>query len=308
MRILCTGSAGFIGKHTCELLYKYDYGVMGIDKNDVHPSTVSNYQRRALNILECDDLSRAFDEWKPEAILHLAANSSLRKGIEDPVYDARNNIIGTINVLQEMKNHGCKRIVFASTSAVYSSTYADLRTEGDPIEPITPYGISKAACEMYIRASGLDYAILRYANVYGPGQKPIGENILIARALAYFSNGAEFQINGDGFQTRDWIYVEDVARANLMALESDIVNLVANISTNKITCVGEIVGMLMAMMDKPFHHIKRGPPIEDELRHVVMNNVVAKKVLGWTPEIDIQEGLQRTVEAWKKSESSIPVS
>lgn len=297
MKILVTGSSGFIGQHTVKILIEDGHEIFGLDRNYIHHHKWCAF----CDITNPDEVNDAFEVFKPDAVLHLAANSSLQKGIEDPVYDAQNNIIGTINVLQAAKEHGCKRIVFASTSAVYDPFIRIPYREDDPPRPFTPYGVSKLACENYIKISGLDYLILRYGNVYGPGQKPLGENILIARAIAHMINGEPFMINGDGEQIRDWIFVDDVARANLRALKyvGALKSWTMNISTGRghsVNIVMEILKNIIGFKDE----IKHGPAIGGEINEVVMNNNDAIVQLGWDHRVKLIDGLERTVKAWKK--------
>lgn len=294
MRILVTGAHGFIGKHTCDLLIKEGHSIFDVDIADHLPNKT--------NILDFPKLSGNFEWFKPDAVLHLAANSSLRKGIEDPVYDAMNNIIGTLNVLKAMKESGCNRIVFASTSAVYDPFEDPPFIESTLLYPITPYGISKLSCEMYIRTLAPRYVILRYGNVYGPGQTPLGENILIARAIAHMIDGEPFKVNGDGQQERDFIYVEDVARANLLALTNPV-NFVGslNVSTGRGTSVNQVVRSLKRLT---LHRgkIERGPEIKGETRVVIMKSDAIEKRLGWLLMINLEKGLKRTVESWMSSQ------
>ena len=296
MKILVTGAAGFIGRHTLKVLTEAGHLVRPLDRQSGYAIA---HDEIWVDIRNAEQLIMAFNAFKPDTVLHLAANSSLQKGIEDPVYDAENNIIGTLNVLQAMKEHGCKRIVFASTSAVYDPWGSSFFTEISSVKPITPYGVSKLACENYIRISGLDFVILRYGNVYGPGQKPLGENILIARALSHMIDGEPFKINGDGEQVRDWIFVEDVAKANLKAIENEY-NFVGtlNISSGMGHSINTIIKMLKH--ETGFEgEIEHGPTIGGELREVVMDNSNAVKLLGWDREVHLEPGLKRTVEAWK---------
>jgi UDP-glucose 4-epimerase len=147
-----------------------------------------------------------------DAICHQAAQPSLRRSIDDPAHDALVNIVGTINVIQAAKACGA-HVVFASTSAVYDPAGGAF-TEDSPIRPNLPYGIAKATAEQYLQHSGISHTILRYGNVYGPRQIQVGENQLIPHCLAHILDGKPFVINGDGEQTRDFVYVEDIARAN----------------------------------------------------------------------------------------------
>lgn len=296
MKICVTGANGFIGSHTVNKLAEQGHKIMSIDRHgfiNFEPS--SNISHVNMDVTDYKLLRKFFDREEPEAILHLAANSSLQRSVTDALYDAYNNVIGTVTVLGLAQRYKC-RFVFASTSAVYGPRAFGSYSEQDAVQPQVPYGVSKAAGEMYVRCSGLSYAVLRYGNVYGPGQKPLGENILIARALAHLIDGKPFKINGDGKQVRDWIFVGDVADANIKALLSDVSGTF-NISTGKGVSVDDIM-IILKKLAKHEGEIEHGPAQKGELRSVVMDSSNAKAMLGWYPKTRLGDGLRRTYIEW----------
>jgi UDP-glucose 4-epimerase len=308
MRVVVTGSAGFVGRHTIRRLLEAGHRILGIDRN--LPAYTGDpfgaYKPMAWDITDYAGMETAFKRFRPDAVLHLAANASLQKSLELPFHDAHHNIFGTLSVLQAASRSGCKRIVMASTSAVYGPKEDGLYLETDPVAPQSPYGVSKAAAEMYCACSGLSWVALRYGNVYGPGQKPLGENILIARALAHILDGEPFQINGDGEQVRDWVYVKDVAEANLKALESDETGSF-NVATGHGASVNEIVQQLL-MITGSTKVITYAPAKSGELRSVVMLIGGTRVRLDWEPEVSLAEGLQATVHAWKVERAEQPAT
>jgi UDP-glucose 4-epimerase len=298
MKICVTGSKGFIGKHTVKKLVDKGHDVISIDRHGSNSfGFSSNICHTAGSVTDPKFVLAVFKRDPPDAVLHLAANSSLQRSVKDALYDAYQNVIGTLVMVGAAQRYKCKRFVFASTSAVYGPRAFGAYTEQDTVLPQVPYGISKAAGEMYIRASELSYAVLRYGNVYGPGQKPLGENILIARALAHLIDDEPFKINGDGEQLRDWVYVEDVADANITALFSDVSGTF-NISTGRGTSVNDIITILRRLVNKGVKPIKHGPAKPGELREVIMDSHDAQTMLGWRAKTQLAEGLKRTYQAW----------
>ena len=298
-RICVTGANGFIGRHTIRKLIEAGHKVIGIDRNlpNRQGAGFGKYKPFRADIRDAATLAGIFQQEQPEAVLHLAANSSLQHSISWPVEDADHNVMGTLRLLGVARTYDVKRFVFASTSAVYGPQDSGMYSEDDLVQPQVPYGVSKAAGEMYVRSSGLSYAILRYGNVYGPKQKPLGENILIARALAHMKDGEPFSINGDGEQTRDWIYVEDVVDANLAALFSSA-DGTFNVSTGVGISVNEVIDRLRAIVG--FHEvIEHNPPSKGELRNVILKSRLAREKLGWRSVIPLEIGLRATAEAWK---------
>lgn len=300
MKICVTGAKGFIGSHTVKKLVEEGNEVLAIDRSGNNDFGYSkNVNQVRIDVTDKQFLQNVFERERPDAILHLAANSSLQLSITDAPYDAFNNVIGTVTMLGMAQRYKVKRFVFASTSAVYGPLESGRYKEDDPVIPQVPYGVSKAAGEMYIRCSGLSYAILRYGNVYGPGQKPLGENILIARALAHMINNKDFKINGDGEQVRDWVYVEDVADANLAALFPAFSdgNGTFNIATGEGVSVNAIIHELKYLVGYK-REIEHGPSVGGELKSVIMDSNYAKVMLGWEAKTGLVDGLSETQRAW----------
>lgn len=295
MKVLCTGSLGFIGRHVVSTLLSAGHEVRPTDKKpEPHMASSGIW----VDITNFNQLEMIFQNNKFDAIIHLAAQPSLQTSIENPIHDANVNIIGTLNLLELCKRHEVNRFVFAGTSAVYAPKEDGIYQENDAVGPLAPYGVSKATAERYIQISGLSYAILRLGNVYGPGQEPLGVNQLIPRALAHIYQEKHFVINGDGEQKRDFVYVKDVADAFVKAVESDVDGVfnVANGLSWKVFDVLELVKFHTGF-DKKFVH---GPEQEGELRNVVLPSHFAYNKLGWKAETSLDDGIAKTVKAWPK--------
>ena len=294
MNILLTGARGFIGRHTLLALLEAGHKVRPLDRKP-DPSMASG--GIWYDITDWGRLEIVFDTNDAcGAIIHLAANASLQRSIEAPAFDADQNVIGTLNVLDLAMKYGAKRFVFASTSAVYAPSVGPYHEDFE-IGPQSPYGVSKAAGEMYVRQSGLPYAILRYANVYGPGQRAMGENALVARALDHLCFGTPFVVNGDGEQTRDWIHVKDVARANVLAATTDF-SATMNIGTGFEHSVNEILSTLATALDRAPWSPEHGPAKDGELRRVSLSPKRAARDMGFQAVIGIVTGLGETAVGW----------
>src|SRR5260370_15443616 len=217
MRVLVTGGAGFIGGHSCRLLQERGHEVAALDdlshgKRENVPEGVRLVVRdiRAAHVLQGE---------QPDAVLHLAAQMDVRKSVADPLFDASVNVLGTVNLLEAARRAGVKRFVFASSGgAIYGEQEIFPAPESHPRRPASPYGISKLCAEEYVAHYGLAHGLstlsLRYANVYGPGQDPLGEAGVVAIFLGQLIKGEVPTINRDGVQTRDYLHVADLARAN----------------------------------------------------------------------------------------------
>lgn len=308
MRVLVTGGAGFIGSHIVDALLLREHEVCVLDDlssgrnyeevvgrgrivfadEGVQGILASITDRYVVQDVVCD--------FRPDAICHQAAQPSLRRSIDAPAHDAAVNIIGTLNVIEAARSCNA-HVVFASTSAVYDPAGGTF-TEDSPICPNLPYGIAKATAETYLRTSGVPYTILRYGNVYGPRQVQVGENQLVPHCLAHLLNDAPFQINGDGEQTRDFVYVEDIARANVLAIEG-MAQGVFNCGKGFGVTVARVCGVLATALDrtKGFDY---GPAKAGEARHVALDSARARAVLGWQAETPLEEGLRRTIAWWKE--------
>lgn len=309
MRIIVTGFAGFVGSHTTEKLLLLGHTVLGIDnfstgKFENSPPAFmdrgGDYVYMDVNDTDVDKIIRNF---RPDAIIHLAAQAAISTSIEEPFLDMNSNIRGTLNLILVARRWNVKRFVFASTSAVYKEqAYFRSIKESDPLEPKSPYGVSKLAAEMYLRALLPSATILRYGNIYGPRQVPIGGNQVIAKMIRHFRFGDEFYIHGDGEQERDFIYVEDIVEANISAALLSGISGTYNIANGKSYSVNKIANTLAKVCGVPgykWEHDDR----QDTRRKVQMNVSAAKRDIGWYPICGLEFGLQRTVEWWEEIKS-----
>ena len=304
MRVIVTGGAGFIGSHIVDALVAAGHTVWVCD--DLSSGKMDNINPSA-RFEQCDiadpiQFLSFCGELHFDAICHQAAQSSLLRSVEEPDLDARVNILGTINVIQAARRAGA-RIVMASTSAVYAD-FPQLQPyqEDGMLNPTRPYGIAKMAAEYYVRASGLRYTILRYGNVYGPRQVPVGENQLVPRALDYIYKGAPFVVNGDGEQTRDFVYVKDISEANVKAIESGVTGIF-NAGSGKQHSVNEVLVILKELTHfaGEFRH---GPGKPNEPRRVLLDSTRAHRGLGWWATIELFYGLLWTTQ-WYREKNRI---
>lgn len=301
MKIVVTGGAGFIGSHVCDLFLSRGHEVLAID--DLSSGRVENLDPRVkLHRLDIRsrEAAQLILEQRPQALAHLAAQMDVRRSVADPRFDSDVNIGGFINLLEAAVRAGTRRVVFSSTGgAIYGEQDVYPAPEGHPQRPCSPYGVSKAAGELYLnyyrQQHGLGYVALRYANVYGPRQNPHGEAGVVAIFCDRLREGRDCTIFGDGGQTRDFVYCEDVARANLAALESDYVGAI-NIGTGLETDVNALYARLAeaAGSARPAVHAEGKP---GEQRRSCIDPALAGRILGWSPQVAIADGLARTY-AW----------
>lgn len=313
MRVLVTGGAGFIGSHIVDQLRAKGHEPFVLDnlcsgRRENLPADVP------LHVVDIGDeagVKRVFDEVRPEAVCHQAAQMSVSRSVREPVFDAQVNVIGLLHVLQESARVGVKRIVFASSGG---ALYGDVTTpvgEDHPCEPIAPYGISKLVGEHYLRfftrEHGIRTVALRYTNVYGPRQNPHGEAGVVAIFSIKMLAAEQATINGDGRYVRDYVYVEDVARANVLALEGNLSSdaMALNVGTGVGTDVNELAAEIHRLASEIRQRTGRRDPIPQprhgearagDLRSSIVSAALAGKTLGWQPTVSLTEGLQRTVE------------
>lgn len=303
MKVLVTGGAGFIGSHVADRLLADGHEVVILD--DLYTGHVEHLPAGA-RFYQMDVHSPWLDELfkieRPEAVVHHAAQASVRRSVEDPVFDASVNVLGTAALLQASAHHGVRRFLFASTGgAIYGDTDFVPTPEDAPALPVSPYGASKLAAEAYLRTfhalHGLSYAALRYANVYGPRQDPHGEAGVVAIFTERLLSGDKARINGDGKQTRDFVYVGDVADANARALASDSVGAF-NVGTAVETDINTIFVLLRGLTggDQPEEH---GPPLAGEQRRSAIDPRKIQKVMGWHPQTSLEAGLSATVQYFR---------
>lgn len=312
MRILITGGAGFIGSHIVDACLAAGHEPFVVDDlssgaRDNLPSGVTLF---VADIRDADKIAAIFDEVRPEAVSHQAAQLSVSRSVHDPVFDAQVNVVGLLNVCTHAVRVGVKRFVFASSGGVlYGDVYTPA-TEDAPANPISPYGISKWAGEQYLqffaREHGISATALRYANVYGPRQNPHGEAGVVAIFCQRLLRGDGITINGDGKYDRDYVYGPDVAQANLAALTSDRAGFRAfNLGTGVATDVNRLAQMIRDHVQAVRHRRdlgsdlpqpQHGPARAGDLRSSLVSAARAKQELGWQPQVTLAEGLCRTVE------------
>ena len=303
MKILVTGGAGFIASHVADGFIESGHDVTIID--NLSTGKKENVPERARFFLmdigseECGDLfkTESFD-----VVCHHAAQMDVRKSVDDPMFDARTNILGSLNLLQASKVYGVKTFIFASTGgAVYGEQETFPCDEKHPTRPISPYGVSKLAVEKYLyyygEEFGLRSVVLRYANVYGPRQNPLGEAGVIAIFADRLLRRQQPLINGDGKQTRDYVFVEDIVRANLLALDFEQAEIF-NVGTATETDVNTLFRLLNQMTGDHSEE-KHAEAKKGEQQRSVIDYGKIQKILGWRPTISLTEGLTRTVEYFR---------
>ena len=305
--ILVTGGAGFIGSHIVDTLIAAGYSVAVVD--NLHTGKRENLNPAAhfyeVDIRETDVLGDVFEAEKPAAVVHEAALADVRASLREPVTYAAVNVIGTINLLEAARAVGTvRKFLFASTGGAIYGDPAELpASESCPTRPLDPYGASKLAGEGFIATYrhnyGLEFCVLRYANVYGPRQDPDGEAGVVAIFTGAMLRGRPVTINGDGLQQRDFVYVGDVARANLLALEDRAERYaggpaIYNIGAGVPTDVNALFRELARLTGYPQFE-RHGAAKPGEVRRTYLDAAKARRELGWEAEVPLAEGLARTV-------------
>ena len=305
MKIIVTGGAGFIGSNIVDAYLERGHEVHVFD--DLSTGQTANLNAKAtLHRLDIADqeTARRLEQIKPDILCHHAAQMDVRRSVTDPTFDARVNIIGFINLLEASKNAGVKKVIFASSGgAVYGEQEKFPAPEDHVTRPASPYGVSKRAGELYLsyyqQAFGLPYIALRYANVYGARQSAKGEAGVVAIFLSALLEGKTPVINGDGRQTRDYVYVGDVVAANVAALDVQFIGEI-NIGTGVETDVVAIFQHLRRALGSEIE-ARHGPAKAGEQRRSCIDARRAGQVLGWRPEMALDEGLVRTAAYYRDS-------
>ncbi|MBO8170320.1 MAG: GDP-mannose 4,6-dehydratase [Bacillaceae bacterium] len=297
--VLVTGGLGFIGSHVVDGLIEDGYRVAVVDnlmtgkKEYAHPK--ARYYE--IDIRDRQRLTQVFKQEKPQYIIHLAGQSSVAVSIENPVADADINIMGTLNLLELAREWKVRKFVYSSSAAIYGEPVTLPIREDHRIKPLSFYGLSKFVPEEYIRLYhelyGLSYTSFRYANVYGPRQDPFGEGGVISIFIGKLLRGERPVIFGDGEQTRDFVYVKDVARANILALKKTE-SAVVNLSTRKQTSVNQLVQLLSELTGTEFkpEYAEERP---GDIYHSYLDQQEIESYLGWTPQFELREGLRETI-------------
>jgi UDP-glucose 4-epimerase len=305
MRILVTGGAGFIGSHTVDaLVASSEHQVAALDDLSAGERDRLNPAVRfySADLRDAAAVTAAIEREKPEVIVHLAAQMDVRRSVADPAFDAQVNLVGFLNLMEAARRHGLRRVVFSSTGgAIYGEQDTFPADESHPCRPVSPYGVAKFATESYLffyrQQYGIDYAAMRYANVYGPRQDPHGEAGVVAIFCGRMLAGQPVTIFGDGEQTRDYTYVGDVVRANVAAVAATTIGAI-NIGTGIETSVNRLYQLLAAaagVTATPTY----APARPGEQSRSVIDARRAARELGWRPEISLEEGLRRTFEDFK---------
>jgi len=302
MKILVTGGAGFIGSHLVDALIQRGHRVIVVD--NLSTGRLENVNP-AATFYQVDigspELEGIFEKERPEIVDHQAAQTVIQKSMEDPVFDARQNILGSLNLISQCLRFGVKRVVYASSAGVYGEPRHCPVDENHPVVPVSYYGISKHTVEHYLSLShlqnSLSYAVLRYANVYGPRQSPKGEAGVVAIFTRQMLQGERPTIFGKGDKTRDYIYVADVVTANLLAIEKSI-NGDFNIGTGVETSDREMFDLLAGLTgyNGGPHH---APVRKGEIFRICLDSGKAQREIGWQPHFLLREGLTETVNYYR---------
>jgi UDP-glucose 4-epimerase len=308
VKILVTGGAGFIGSHVADAYVAAGHQVVIMDDlssgKRANLPAAAKFYHADIRTPEAREIIR---NERPQALSHHAAQMDVRKSVADPAFDAAVNVLGTINLLEGAREVGVERVIFASSGgATYGEQEQFPAPETHPHNPLSPYGITKATGEHYLfyyhAVYGMPYTALRYANVYGPRQDPHGEAGVVAIFAERLLADEAPVINGDGKQTRDYVFVGDVVRANLAALERPFVGSV-NVGTGVETDVNTLYAHLRVLTGSA-HPAQHGPAKAGEQRRSVIAIDRAREVLGWKPEVPLEEGLRRTVEFFRARRQS----
>jgi UDP-glucose 4-epimerase len=309
MKALVTGGAGFIGSNVVDALLERGDDVTVIDnlstgkRDNLEGALADGARLIEADFRDGDAVRDIVEETKPETIFHLGAQIDVRRSVADPAFDATVNVIGTINMLAAAQAAGVRRFVNSSTGgAIYGEGRVIPAPETHPEEPEAGYGQSKLSaegyCGLFHRLHGLSTVSLRYGNVYGPRQDPLGEAGVIAIFCGKLVDGGRPIVFGDGLQTRDYVYVGDVVSANLAAADSDAGGAF-NIGLGVQSTVMDIVELLRKLGGRDDFHAEHAPERPGEIVHIALDATRAREELGWEPKVQLEEGLERTLASIK---------
>ena len=307
MKILVTGGAGFIGSTVVDTYLRHGHQVVVVDNlvtgrfSNLNPE-VTFYQ---LDI-RSTNLAQVFDKERPEVVNHHAAQMDVRRSVSDPIYDADVNVKGSLNLLECARKYGTKQVIYSSSGGtVYGEPMYLPCDENHPIKPICPYGATKYMMEMYLymyrEMYGLDFTVFRYPNVYGPRQDPKGEAGVVAIFTGQMSQGEQIIIHGDGEQQRDFVFVEDVAEANLLAANQREGGFIYNLGAGEPTSVNQVFQTLKTITGYDRDPIY-GPARLGETRRIYLDASKVRRELGWRPATSLMDGMAKTVDYFKTME------
>jgi len=302
VKILVTGGAGFIGSHIVDKLIAKNHAVIVLDNLSTGRKENINPQAKFIeaDIIDFEKVKEIFMQEQPEIVFHLAAQIDVRKSVTDPLNDAQTNILASLNLVQLSQEFEVKKFIFSSTGgAIYGDTENRPTPEDQAEWPLSPYGIAKLTMDKYLnyyhQIFGLKFISLRYGNVYGPRQNPHGEAGVVAIFLNKMLGELRPIINGDGNQTRDYVFVTDVAEANILALENMDKVGIYNVGTGVETSVNDLFREINKNFDNKFQEV-HGPAKLGEQKTSCLDASKIKNDLGWEPKVDFEEGTKRTFE------------
>ena len=308
---MVTGGAGFIGSHLVDRLVDENYRVMVVD--DLSSGKLKNLNHRAnfhhISITQ-PSLLDVLTREKPDLIFHLAAQSSVPRSVKDPILDNEVNVLGSLRLLEAARRAGVEKIIYSSTGgALYGEAEVVPCPDDAPVAPLSPYGMSKYMAEQYLefysRQYRLNFTTLRYGNVYGPRQDPHGEAGVIAIFIAAMLSSTRPRIFGDGNQTRDFVYVDDIVDANMAAIFRGH-RKAMNVATGQLTSVNQMYEVLKDITG--FHwEAEHGPARVGDVYRISLDCSLAQNELGWTPKTGLVEGLAETVQFMKENAGSAEV-
>jgi UDP-glucose 4-epimerase len=310
MRILVTGGAGFIASHVVDRYIEIGHQVAVLD--DLSRGSRRNLSPKAHfyqgDIQDRPFLERVFAEFKPEMLNHHAAQMDVRRGVREPLFDARVNILGSLNLLELAVAHKARRFIYISTAgAAYGEPQHFPVPEDCPINPITPYGVSKHTVEHYLFTFsylyGIAYVVLRYGNVYGPRQSSQGEAGVVAMFSEQILGGLQTVIYGDGSKTRDYVYIADVVRANVAALEKgagEMFNIASSVATTDLEVFTQVRDLLGQHQLQPKYVAVR----PGEIQNIYLDIRKAQRILEWKPQVTFADGVRQTVAFFRKAAES----
>lgn len=309
MKIFVTGGAGFIGSQVADILIAKKHDVIIIDNLSSGFEYNVNHEAKLIkaDITDFGIVEKIFTEEKPEIIYHFAAQIDVRKSVSDPLFDAKTNIMATLNLIKLSNDFKVKKFIFSSTGgAIYGDTDDRPTKENHPEWPLSPYGIAKLATDKflnyYFEIFGLKYVSLRYGNVYGPRQNPHGEAGVVAIFLNKMLNNEQPIINGDGNQTRDYVYIEDVVKANILALENFDKVGIYNIGTSLEINVNDLFKEINKNFNYKFKEIHGSVKLGEQKTSCLSYEKIEKE-MSFKPETNFSEGIKKTYEWFKKTNS-----